>query len=212
MIIPTFLSMNSLHIHIISVFLPLVPSDNCLSHSRRLRGSISIFPLKARKGFQECKIPLIDIKQRILECSGSAPDPQDQLERERVHPEDPRWDLLHCSSRPRRDLNYPRGVIGAAPVPVPSQIHGFLIFLIPTSAFPAGHTGRREHPAIKAREQRKNTKIAKSDQEIEIKNKKGWIFSMNYMDKKGFWESKSTSGKGWKLPEMFGVGADAWDE
>lgn len=35
---------------------------------------------------------------------------------------------------------------------------------------------------------------------------------MNYMDKKGFWESKSTSGKGWKLPEMFGVGADAWDE
>lgn len=69
-----------------------------------------------------------------------------------------------------------------------------------------------EHPAIKAQEQRKNTKIANSDQEIEIKNKKGCIFSMNYMDKKGFWESKSTSGKGWKLPEMFGVGADAWDE
>lgn len=35
---------------------------------------------------------------------------------------------------------------------------------------------------------------------------------MKYLDKNGFWESRSTSGKGWKLPGMFGAGADVWDE
>lgn len=37
-------------------------------------------------------------------------------------------------------------------------------------------------------------------------------FSKKYLDKKGFWESRSTSGEGWKLPGMFGAGADVWDE